>query len=323
MLDEVREIESQGCRISTRVTGSGPLVNLIHGWPELGLSWRDQVLPLAEAGFTVATPDLRGFGKSSKPDNILSYRFDIAADDMAAIADALGHEKWVSIGHGAGSMVAWRTALRFPDRVAAVFSLSVPYLGVPPMPVVDTFDIRYPNRFFYMRYFQKVGVAEAELEVDARDSLKRIFYSLSGAAPKFDWTRERPIDDPLLKALTPPPPGPLSFMSDDALDTYADAYEKGGFFAPLCWYRTFEADYVDMQAYGDGIIRQPSGFLCGDKEILLDMYAHVLDRQRGSLSDMRRETILPGAGHWIQQERPWEVTRALLDFLNEVREELE
>jgi len=266
---------------------------------------------------------MRGFGASSKPAAVSAYSFDAIADDMAAVADALGHQRWVSIGHDAGSMIAWRTALRFPARVAAVFSLSVPYQGPSPFPLSEAFDVLYPNRFFYMRYFQQVGVAEAELERDVRDSLKRIYFSLSGDAPKFDWTRQRPIDDPLLPGLTPPPPGPLSFMTDDVLDAYAKAYEQGGFFGPISWYRNLAADFLEQKAYGNGVIRQPSGFLCGDKEILLAMFEGALERQRAHLADMRREIVLDDAGHWIQQERPAEVLDALLDFLAEVRPRLE
>lgn len=319
MRDELRRIASGPYEIATRVVGEGPLVILMHGWPEIGLSWRHQIEPLAQAGFTVAVPDMRGFGESSKPGTVSEYRFDLAADDMAAIADALGHRRWTSIGHDAGSMVAWRTALRFPDRVVGVFSLSVPYLGRPAGPLNAFYDARYPDEFFYMRYFQQVGVAEAELEAEVRDALKRIFYSLSGDAPLADWTRRRPYDAPLLEGLTPPPEGPLTFMEEPELDAFADAFERGGFFGPLSWYRNPEADFLDHLAYEDAIIRQPSAFLCGEKEILLDMFPGALEYQRAALADMRVETVVPGAGHWIQQERPAEVTESLLGFLAEIK----
>jgi pimeloyl-ACP methyl ester carboxylesterase len=319
MRDEIMQLRSGDFTLSTRVAGSGPLVILMHGWPELGISWRHQILPLAQAGFTVAAPDMRGYGGSSKPEDPAAYRIDTMADDMAAIADGLGHQRWVSVGHDWGSPVAWRTALRFPDRVAAVFSLSVPHSGRPPMQITDTFDIMYPNRFYYIRYFQGIGPGEAELERDPRDALKRVYFSLSGDAPQDDWLAMRPIEGPLLPGLAPPPPGPLSFMTDAVLDTYTDAFVKGGFFGPISWYRNFERDYVDLAAYGDNVIHQPSGFLCGDKEIVLSMVPNALERQRTLLSDLRMETVLPGAGHWIQQERPQEVTDALVAFLRDVR----
>ncbi len=320
MRDETVLLPSGPYRLSTRVVGAGPLVILMHGWPELGLSWRHQIQPLAAAGFTVAAPDMRGYGRSSKPDDVRAYGLNVLADDMANIATALGHQRWVSIGHDWGAPVAWRTALRFPGRVAAVFALSVPFSPPSPIPALQAFDLGFPDRFFYMRYFQKVGVAEAELERDVRASLKRIFHSLSGDAPKDDWLGPRPIDGPMLPGLSPSPEGPLSFMSDDELDDYAAAYEAGGFFAPICWYRNLDTDFVERQGYGDAIIRQPAGLLYGDKEIVLSMLApNALENMRKHVIDLRTHVVLPGAGHWIQQERPAEVNAALLDFLGQVR----
>lgn len=318
MRDELLNIPSGDLVLSTRVVGEGPLIILMHGWPELGLSWRNQMKPLADAGYTVAAPDMRGYGLSSKPADTAHYSFFAAADDMAAVADHLGHRRWISVGHDLGSNVAWRTALSFPDRVAGVFSFSVPYVGSPPAPRNDLYDVTFPDRFFYMRYFESVGPAEAELERDVRDSLRRIYYSLSGDAPLADWLRERPIDDPLMKGLTPPPPGELSFMNDAVLDRYAAAYKAGGFFAPISWYRNYPYDFQRLAQFGDLRIAQPSGFLCGEKEIVLTMYPGALEQQRELLKDLRMEAILPDAGHWIQQERPAECTDALLRFVRDL-----
>ncbi len=317
--DEIIKVPSGDYTISTRVKGEGPLVILMHGFPELGLSWRHQRDVLAEAGFTIAIPDMRGYGASSKPQDYRAYGLDFIADDVRAIADALGHERWVSIGHDWGANTAWRTALRFPERVAALFSLSIPYPPPPPMPVMELLDQAFPNRFFYIRYFQDIGVAEDELERDVRASLKQMFYSGSGDAPKDDWICLRPHDSPLLPGLTKPPAGPLSFMSDVVLDEFAEAFSKGGFFGPISWYRNYDTGYTQNHAYPDPVVRQPAGFLCGDKEVGLSMFPGSLDVQRRFVVDLRREIILPGAGHWIQQERPAAVNEALIDFLAEVR----
>lgn len=312
---------SDDVTLSVVVEGEGPLVILMHGWPELGLSYRHQIGPIAAAGYTVAVPDMRGYGGSSKPADAAAYSIDTHADDMAAIAAALGHKRWVSVGHDWGSPVAWRVAQRFPDQVAAVFSLSVPHRSPATISANEWFDAVYPNRFYYMRYFQAIGPAEAELERDPRDSLKRVFYALSGDVPFGEWLKVRPIDDPLLKGLTPPPEGPLSFMTDDELDAYAEQFRKGGFFGPVSWYRNWDANEAQARAY-DPIIHQPVGFLCGDREIVLLMFDNGLEAQRALCPDMRMERILPGAGHWIQQERPAEVTAALLEFLGMVRDEI-
>jgi pimeloyl-ACP methyl ester carboxylesterase len=303
-------------RLKVHVAGRGPLVVLMHGWPELALSYRHQIGPLAAAGYTVAVPDMRGYGGSTSDLPVERYSLDQLADDMAAVADALGFERWVSVGHDWGAPAAWRTALRFPDRVAGVFGLSVPHqaLGVVPGPVLDGFEALYPDSFFYVRYFQQVGPAERELEADPRAALRHIFHALSSGAPLHAWTARRPRDSRLLDGLDAPR-GPLSFMAEEELDAYAAAYAASGFFGSLNWYRNLDRSADEARAYGDQRIRQPAGFLCGDMEITLCFIDDALAGQRALCDDLRCETVLPGAGHWIQQERPAEVTAALLDFL--------
>ena len=318
-----RIVESApGVQLSVQVAGSGPLVILMHGWPELGFSWRHQVGPLAAAGYTVAVPDMRGYGGSSKPAEISAYSADTLADDMAALAGRLGAVRWVAIGHDLGSFIAWRSAIRFPDAVAAVFSLSVPHTPSSPLPIREVVELGYPDRFYYVRYFQEVGPPEAELDADPRASLKKIFFAGSGDAPKDEWIKRRPKDGPLLPGLSAPPAGPLSFMSDEELDRYAEQYRRGGFFGPISWYRNLDRNADQGRAYPDERIRQPAGFLCGAKEIVLSIVPGALEMQRGLCDDLRMETVLPGAGHWIQQERPKEVTEALLGFLAGVRDRL-
>ncbi|MCC5886733.1 MAG: alpha/beta hydrolase [Gammaproteobacteria bacterium] len=319
-MDRKQIIETApGIRLSVGVAGSGPLVILMHGWPELGLSWRHQVEPLVAAGYTVAVPDMRGYGESSQPRDITAYHLDALADDMAAVAHALGASRWVSVGHDWGAPVAWRTALRFPEAVAGVFALSVPYIPAPPPEHDEGFREAFPDRFFYIRYFQEVGGPEAELEKDPRAALKKMFFALSGDAPKDEWVKMRPRDTKLLPDLVEPPPEPLSFMSDEELDRYADQYHKSGFFGSLSWYRNSRKNAEAGRSYGDQRIRQPTGFLCGDKEIVLTMVPTALEMQRQLCDDLRQEIILPGSGHWIQQERPDEVSEALIGFLGSIR----
>lgn len=315
----VRRIETApGIRLSVRVAGEGPLVILMHGWPELGLSWRHQMGPLVAAGYTVAAPDMRGYGGSSKPAEVESYNADALADDMMAIAVALGARRWVAVGHDWGAPVAWRCAQRFPDAIAGVFGLSVPYMAASPIPAQQSFELGYPDRFYYVRYFQEVGRAENELEHDVRAALRTMFFALSGDAPKDEWAKPRPKDAPLLPGLAVPPSGPLSFMTDAELDEYADAFRRGGFYGSLCWYRNLDRNAEQARHYGDQRIAQPAGFLCGDKEIVLTLAPGALERQRVLCEDLRCEAIVPGVGHWIQQENPAAVTRALRDFLHGV-----
>jgi pimeloyl-ACP methyl ester carboxylesterase len=238
---------------------------------------------------------------------------------MAAVARALGASRWVAVGHDWGAGVAWRCALRHPEEVAAVFGMSVPHAAPRPgakgVSTSAVLNQLYPDRFVYARYFEQVGAPEAELERDVRSALKQAFFSMSGDAPDGDWLTPRPLDSAVLDGLTPPPAGPLRFMPDDVLDRYVEAFEAGGLFGPLSWYRNNEANLASAEALGDQVIRQPSGFLVGDKELVTAMFPGLLEAQRRSLADLRVETRVPGAGHWLQWERPELVAHALLGFL--------
>ncbi len=309
--------------MSVRVEGAGPLVILMHGWPELGLSWRHQVPALVQAGYRVAVPDMRGYGESDKPEAAQAYTLDTVADDMQAVARALGHPRWVAVGHDWGAPAAWRCALRFPDSVMGVFCLSVPHSGPPPIPFFDIIDKRYPDQFFYMRYFQTPGVAEQEFAAFGWEAaLKRVYYMGSYDGVERRSRRHVPRDATMLASLDEPPPGPLPFMTDEELSTYAAAFARGGFRGPLNWYRNFPQNAADARAYGDNVIRQPAGFLAGDREMVLAMLPGQLENMREKCSDLRAEISLPGAGHWVQQERPAEANDALIAFLGQVRSRL-
>ncbi len=319
----IQIIPANGITLSVDVQGEGPLVILMHGWPELGLSWRHQIPALTAAGYRTAVPDMRGYGGSGKPHETGAYTLDTIADDMAAIAAQLGAAKWVAVGHDWGAPAAWRCALRFPDQVAAVFCLSVPHSGPPPIPFFDIIERRYPDQFFYMRYFQDEGVAEAEFEnSDWPAALKRIYYMGSGEGVARRSGRHIPRNSTMLASVDDPPPGPLPFMTDQELEDYAAAFRAGGFRGPLSWYRNFPQNAADARAYGDNVIRQPAGFLAGDHEMVLKMLPGQLENMREKCTDLRVEISLPGAGHWVQQERPAEVNAALVSFLNSVRDRL-
>ncbi len=318
-----QHVQANGVSLAVQVEGSGPLVVLMHGWPELGLSWRHQVPALAAAGYCVAVPDMRGYGGSDKPDAVDAYTLDTLADDMQALARALGAERWVAIGHDWGAPVAWRCALRFPEHVAAVFGMSVPHAKPSRTPFFDIIEERFPDRFFYMRYFQQEGAAEAELAgSDLPEALRSIYYSASGLGIMAVAGRSVPRDAKLLDSFVPAPPGPLPFMSEAELAAYAAAFQAGGWRGPLNWYRNFDRNAADARAYGDTIIHQPAGFLAGEYEAVLYMLPGQLENMRAHCADLRMECRPAGAGHWIQQERPEETNAALVEFLGGVRDRL-
>ena len=171
-----RRVDTNGITLNIAEQGNGPLVILLHGFPESWYSWRHQFEPIANAGYHVVAPDMRGYGKSDKPDEILAYNQVEVVNDIIGLIPALGHETAVVIGHDWGAPTAWSTALFHPDKVSAVGALSVPFSPRAEAPPLDTLKAIFKDMFFYQLYFQEPGVAEAELEQNIKQALRKFYH---------------------------------------------------------------------------------------------------------------------------------------------------
>src|SRR5271170_2047355 len=170
-----RTIETNGIHQHIAEQGDGPLVVLCHGFPESWYSWRHQIAALSAAGFRVVAPDMRGYGRSDRPEAIDQYTLFHLVGDMVGLLDAIGAEQAVIAGHDWGAPVAWHAALLRPDRFRAVIGLSVPFRprgGDRPTTVMPQTD----DAVFYQLYFQTPDVAEAELEQDVRFYIRGILF---------------------------------------------------------------------------------------------------------------------------------------------------
>ncbi|MDP6567254.1 MAG: alpha/beta hydrolase [Alphaproteobacteria bacterium] len=312
-------IETNGIRLRVAVAGRGPLVVLIHGWPESWYSWRHQIAALAAAGYRVATPDVRGYGGSDRPAAIEAYDMASMTADIAGLIGALGEDRAALIGHDWGAPIAWNTALLHADRVRAVAGLSVPYTGPGPAPFIDVARQVYKDKFFYQIYFQEPGLAEAELEADVRDSLRKIYYWISGEGLRAQPPRAKPADAKLLDGLGDPGEFP-AWMGPADLDYYVAQFEESGFRGPLNRYRNWHRDFALLSPLAAQRIQQPAAFIAGTLEPVLNFVPGVdlVATMREKLADLRFVEMIEGAGHWVQQERPEEVNQALLRFLAEV-----
>ncbi len=308
--------QTNGISVRAAVEGRGPLVMMIHGWPELWYSWRHQIKPLAAAGYRVVVPDVRGYGGSDKPHSIEAYDMRTMMADLIGLMDTLGEEKAILVGHDWGAPICWNTAALHPERVAAVAGLSVPYRKRGNVPSIDIWRQLYQDKFFYQVYFQEEGIAERELEADVRVSLRKIYYSISGDAPSLDsWVQRSPTST-LLEAFIDPEPFPQWLTSAD-LDYFVANFEAGGFHGPINRYRNQERDFADLPEMGVKPVHQPSCFIAGSKDVVrrfvpgMDAYAEP----GANCTDLRFSHIIEDAGHWVQQEAPEDVNEALLRFL--------
>jgi pimeloyl-ACP methyl ester carboxylesterase len=316
-----RTVEANGIRIHIAEQGSGPLVLLCHGFPESWYSWRHQLKALAQAGYHAVAPDMRGYGDTDRPAEIDRYTLLHLVGDMVGVLDALNEKNCVIIGHDWGAPVAWHAALMRPDRFRAVVGLSVPYRPrgrVAPTTVMP----QDADSAFYQLYFQAPGVAEAELEADVRVSLRKTLYSGSGDVP-----RRNPGGASSGVGMVPRSGGFLSRMKDPEnlppwlteadIDIYAQQFAHSGFRGGLNWYRNIDRNWELLAPFAGASVSVPALYVAGDLDLVVSfprMKEVIADLSR-YIPKLRSSIMLPGCGHWTQQERPAEVNDAIISFL--------
>ncbi len=263
---------------------------------------------------------MRGYGGSDKPYDVETYDMFQMMADVIGLIDAFGERSAILVGHDWGAPICWNTAALHPDRVSAVAGLSVPYRQRGKVSGIELWRRIYAGKFFYQLYFQAEGVAESELEADVGTSLRKIYFALSGDAPTLDNWLQRPGGGTLLEALTDPQSFP-PWLTPADLDYFTANFEAGGFRGPINRYRNQERDFENLPDMGVRPVTQPSCFIAGGKDIVRrfvpghDVYEDVAM----NCTDLRVRRIIDGAGHWVQQEAPEEVTAALLEFLAALR----
>jgi len=319
MTPEFQFVETNGVKIRVAVAGEGPLVVLVHGFPESWYSWRHQIEALSKAGYRVAALDVRGYGGSDRPHAVEAYDMESLTGDVAGVAKALSPgEKAVVVGHDWGSPIAWNTARLHADTFRAVAGLSVPYIPPGEIVFIDAVRAFFTARglFFYQVYFQDQGPPEAELENDPAETIRKFYYAISGDAPEGTWPTDKKHGDTLLHRL-PEPPMPLPWLSEQDVAYYDSQFRQSGFRGPLNRYRNWHRDHAYLTGHSAPMtIAQPSLYIGGTKDLVLKMSpGDMLAAMKASLGDLRGATLLEGCGHWTQQERPEEVNKLLLDWL--------
>jgi pimeloyl-ACP methyl ester carboxylesterase len=318
-MPDFRTIDAGEVKLRVAVEGSGPLVLMVHGFPESWYSWRHQITPIAEAGFTAAAIDVRGYGGSDKPPEVADYAMQhMVADVAGAIRTLSPGAPAVIVGHDWGAPIVWNTAMIQPQAVRAVAALSVPHFGVPEQSLRQIWEAVFTSRgvFFYQQYFQAPGVAEAELEADVRASLRRFYYAISGEAPDGSWPLDKVVGDGVLHRLPDPDPFP-AWLTPADLDYFVGEFERSGFRGPLNRYRNADADFAWLQQFKGRKVEQPALFIGGERDLVLSMFGRgdFVAPMKAAVPDLRGHDVLPGCGHWTQQERPGEVNERLLAWL--------
>jgi pimeloyl-ACP methyl ester carboxylesterase len=292
-----RRLKLDGVELHVAELGSGPPVVLCHGFPELWYSWRHQLPALAAAGYRAVAPDMRGYGGSSIPPDPDAYDLLSVCQDMLGLLDDLGEEQAVFVGHDWGAAAVWQLAQAYPASVRAVVGMSVPF--APRAPAAPVGLLRGGlGEDFYIFWFQQPGVADAALSRDVRRTL----------TAREQWTARwsREHDQPPLP----------SWLTEEDLRVYVEAFERTGFTGGLNYYRNIDRTWELTAHLAGRRIEQPALFITGSRDpVGRFMPAGIMN---GWVTDLRDSVVVDGAGHWVQQERPGEVNEAMLRFLGSV-----
>lgn len=314
-----RLVEVPGGRIHLIEQGTGPLVLMVHGFPETSYSWRHQLPAIAAAGFRAVAIDVRGYGRSSAPAPVDAYRMTAHVADNVAVVHALGEETATVIGHDWGSPIAANSALLRPDMFTAAGLLSVPYAPRSAVRPTEGFARIGGGEQFYVSYFQEPGRAEAEIEPDVRGWLAGFYAALSAD------TMPPPGKDSVFFV----PPGAQlrdrftadelpSWLTEADLDVYSADFERTGLAGALNRYRNVDRDWEDLAAWDGARLTQPSLFIGGALDASTTWMAEAIAEYPTTLPGLVSSHILEGCGHWIQQERATEVSTLLTQWLHTV-----
>jgi len=313
-------ITTNGIRLHYVEAGAGPLVIACHGWPESWYSWRHQILALAQSGFRVVAPDMRGYGRSSRPDDVAAYTITHLVGHMVGLVNSFGVDDAVIVGHDWGAPVAWYSALMRPDLFRAVAGISVPFRPPAPLPpgirISDIVRELAGERDYYRLFIADGPQAEREAEQDLRSYLLGVLYSVSGdIGPGKQWDGFMEKGHGIWDCLTLPDKQP-TWLSEQDLDFYVSEFERTGLTGGFNYYRNIDVMTAQLAPFLGKTIEQPSLYLCGEFDPIAGNTPDAHTEMQRVLADLRGFHVLKGAGHWLQQERANEVSQHLINFLN-------
>lgn len=261
----------------------GPLVILLHGFPEFWYGWRRQMPALAAAGYHVWAPDQRGYNRSDKPAGVDAYRIDALARDIVGLIEASGREQIYLVGHDWGAAVAWWVAGKYPQRIKKLAILNVPHPAVMRRTVLENDEQR--KKSWYIFFFQLPWLPERSLSADDYTNLVR---ALKGSSRRG------------------------TFSAED-IAAYKQAWSQPGAVASMLnWYRA--AVRNQGQAEELGRIRPPTLMIWGANDIAL---SRTMAQPSIDLCDEGRLVFLEEASHWVQHEESETVNHLLLEFFGE------
>ncbi len=337
-------VHANGQRIHFVDEGEGPLIVLLHGFPEFWITWRHQITPLAQAGYRVVAPDMRGYGRSSRPERVDAYRINELVGDVVGLVEALGQSTAIVMGHDWGAGVAWSAAWTRPDVFRAVAGLSIPFGGraIIPLPTAPLGEVRPSemhrivagdaNVQFYRDYWMTDAYTD-EVESDVGDYIRRIVYGFSAdgippdAVPDFRTTSPQDVleftrhtgaciprggrsTDRLL-----PAPDPLPAWLADDIDELIATWEYTGMRGAANYYGALDVSWEALAPFEGRPVAVPAIYIGADRDVATLWGAESIARFGETVPELTETVILSDCGHWMTRERTQDTNAALLRFL--------
>ncbi|MDQ6522889.1 alpha/beta hydrolase [Nocardioides sp. LHD-245] len=281
-----------GVELAVAAVGDGPVVILAHGFPDLGVTWRQQVPRLVDAGYRVIVPDMRGYGDSSRPDDRSAYTAREVGRDLIGLLDHEGADRAHVVGHDWGAQCVWPLGVDHPERLLSLAGLSVPYVRPAPAPPIEILRRRLGEDFYQVR-FQAEGIAEQVLERDTAMTLSAAFHddfqAIVGPGGRND---------------------PPAWMSEDLFAHLVTVFQRTGFDGGLKYYRNIDDNWRAATERDRQVIEVPSLFVTGST----DPVARFMRVDASLFTDLR-VVVVDGAGHWVHQQAPDPVGAVLVEHL--------
>src|SRR5579859_1286991 len=311
-----RMVETNGIRLHVAEQGEGPLIILCHGFPECWYSWRHQLPALAKAGFRAVAPDLRGYGRSDRPEEVERYTVLHDIGDIVGLVDALGAQRAVIAGHDIGATIAWQAALLRPDILRAVIALSPPFRprGFGGSGPPTTLMPRTENAVFYQLFLQ-TPEAEVGLGRDLRRSLRSMFYALSGDRPPSAGGGFAGGMVPRTGAPLANPASLPAWITEADVDVYVAEFTRSGLRGPLAWWRNIDRGWEMLAPFAGAQVTVPALYIVGERDFVAAAFSQDIANQSALVPKLRPPILLSGCGHWTEQERAPEVSTAMIDFI--------
>ncbi len=317
-----RFVTTNDIRLHVAEQGTGDPVIFCHGFPHTWFIWHRQLAAVAAAGYRAIAPDLRGYGRTESPADPAAYTNRAVIGDLLGLLDEIGSERAVFVGLDFGAALVWELALRAPERVRAVMVLNNPYAPRPPRRPSELWAKAARRHFLHLDYFQRPGVADAELDAHPRDFLARVYYALSAEYNYFDVWRYPAENHGYLDVLPQAPALPWPWLDKDEFDTLAADFVRTGFTGGLNWYRCLDRNW-ELTAELPTTVIVPAFFLYGAKDLDMAGFSgrDPLATMRSHVPDLRAVTEVSGAGHLVQLERADQVNALLTAHLGALRRE--